>query len=219
MVSGKYKASNHYTREIFIAMGKKSFSKSFTKIAIGVVILLMVGLFSYCSVIHHYGPYHGKVVDIETNDPIEGAAVLAVYYTQQYTFAGAVHHYLDAQETLTDEKGEFTIPALTCLTFRPLNSFDSWPAFTIFKPGYGCFPRHAGTTSTGINEQWLRPGEHELVKLPRLKALEERRRNCRCIPTSVPDDKMKHFLYLRDLERMNLGLQPIFIKKRNRNNE
>lgn len=193
-------------------MKKKSFSRLFTKIAIGVVILLIVGLFSYCSVIHHYGDYHGKVVDIETKEPIEGAVVLAVYYTQQYTFAGAVHHYLDAQETLTDEKGEFKIPALTCLTFRPLHSFDSWPSFTIFKPGYGCFPRHEGTTSTGINEQWLRPGEHELVKLPRLKALEERRRNCRCIPTSVPDDKMKQLLYQIHLERVNLGIETI-IKK------
>jgi hypothetical protein len=182
---------------------------------IAVIILI---LNSGCAIVHHYGPYMGKVVDKESGEPIEGAAVLAVYYTQLYTIAGPVHKYLDAQETLTDKNGEFEIPSLTRFTFRPLHLFDSCPSFTIFKPCYGCFPRHEGTTSTGINEQWFRPREHEIVKLPRLKTLEERRRNCRCVPTSVPDDKIKLLLYQVHLERVNLGIEP-FTKERSGQNE
>ncbi len=181
------------------------------------VIVLIVN--SGCAIVHHYGPYMGKVVDKESGEPLEGAAVLAVYYTKFHFIAGPVHKYLDAQETLTDKNGEFEIPSLTSFTFRPLHLFDSCPSFTIFKPGYGCFPRHEGTTSTGINEQWFRSNEYVTVKLPGFKTLEERKDNLPSSPTSVPNDKMKQFLYLRDLERINLGFQPIFINKRGWKNE
>ncbi|MFH1674411.1 MAG: hypothetical protein ABIF87_13420 [Pseudomonadota bacterium] len=183
-----------------------------TGLLIAVILLIST---SGCAIVHHYGPYMGKVVDKETGEPIEGAAVLAVYHTEFYFIAGPVSYYLDAQETLTDKKGEFEIPSLTSFTFRPLHGFWSRADFTIFKPGYGCYPRHKDSGPVFVKPKGNLPeNEYVIVKLPRLKTLEERKDNLPSSPTSVPNDKMKLFLYLRDLERINLGFQPIFMKKR-----
>ena len=47
------------------------------------------------------GPWRGKVVDAETKQPIEGAAVVAVWETWTSTPAGTSDNYLAAEETLT----------------------------------------------------------------------------------------------------------------------
>lgn len=63
-----------------------------------------------CAITERYDQYVGKVVDGETKQPIDGAAVLVVYYTQHWGLVGSVTYYADAQETVTDAKGEFRIP-------------------------------------------------------------------------------------------------------------
>ena len=84
---------------------------------------------SGCAVVHHYEGYQGKVIDVDTKEPLEGVAVLVVFYTQQYGPAGSVSHYADAQETLTGKNGEFRIPSFTttaleftAVTPKPPNS-------------------------------------------------------------------------------------------------
>ncbi len=89
-----------------------------------IFIILFTLFISGCAIVHNYDSYYGKIIDAETKEPLEGAAVLAVYYTQQYGPAGSVSHYLDAKETLTDKTGEFKIPSFTSFTFRMLQSFE-----------------------------------------------------------------------------------------------
>ena len=72
-----------------------------------VCILLSTG---GCSNEKTYGPYCGKVVNAETKAPIEGAAILVVFYSSEPSTAGSTSRYADAFETFTDKNGEFRIP-------------------------------------------------------------------------------------------------------------
>jgi len=83
------------------------------------------------------GPYRGRVVEPETKRPIEGAAVLAVWWKE----APAPHPIItvyDAQETLTDKDGNFRIPGIIGGSLNPLAKIRE-PQFTIFKPGYEAY--------------------------------------------------------------------------------
>ena len=80
--------------------------------------------------------FKGKIVDIETNEPIEGAVVVAIYRIHALAVGDSVDMDIDARETLTDRNGKFTIPSYTTF-INPLST--SLPVnFTIFKPGYVC---------------------------------------------------------------------------------
>lgn len=175
-----------------------------------------------CAVVHHYGAYYGKVVDAETKEPLEGAAVVAVYKTQQYGFAGPIARFADAQETVTDKNGEFKIPSNTVWTFRPLQSFEPYAYFTIFKPSYGCYPRFKGVKRIVPDGRWrpeqylqyLPHNQYVIIELPRLRTKEERLQNYGCYPSGqVPEIKYKNLFQLIQQERMVLGLEPRQIQK------
>ena len=74
------------------------------------VLFLSLGLVSTsCGhVLYSDGPYPGKIIDRETNEPIEGAAVLAVWWKETPMIAEAQRSYYDAQDTVTDREGNFT---------------------------------------------------------------------------------------------------------------
>jgi hypothetical protein len=141
-----------------------------TRIAAISLALLFI-LTSGCAIVHQYGPYYGKVADAETKEPLEGAAVLVGCYTQSYGPGGSNDNYVDAQETVTDKNGEFRIPAFTIWTFRPLQNFASYVDFTIFKPGYGDFPRHARSKINSESpKSWLlSTNDYMAIELSKLK--------------------------------------------------
>lgn len=107
-------------------------------------LLLLAIIFSlFCAatchaswLIFHKPEFKGKIVDIETNEPIEGAVVVAVYRTHSLAVGDSVDYDIGAQEALTDKNGEFRIPSYTTM-IQPL-SWSIPTMFTIFKPGYLC---------------------------------------------------------------------------------
>lgn len=154
--------------------------------------------------------FHGKVIDAKNQEPIPGAAVLAVYYKTAPGVAGSVSSAVDAQETMTDGKGEFHIPI-------EMRWFSLHRGFTegrliIFKPGYGAFPSHANSkevkeaTSTGSEKSNM------VYELPKLKSNEEKIANLPLRP-DVPYEKMKHIVRLISEERIGLGMRPLTIPK------
>lgn len=177
-------------------------------IIVCVIALVVFPLFTGCAIISHYGPYYGKVVDAGTKEPLEGAAVLAVYFTTSSGPGGALSHYLDAQETVTDKNGEFKIPPLTVTTFRVLHGFDAHPQFTIFTPGYGAYGKNKDVKP--IFPYWSLPAkQYVTIELPKLKTREERLLNYGCYPSSdVPETKYKNLFHLIQEERKALGLEP-----------
>lgn len=163
------------------------------------------------------GPYRGKVVDLETGAPIEGAVVAGVWHIGQYGGpGGAIDTFCDAKEALTDKKGEFEVPRAACAHWWPLSTLDR-PKITIFKPGYLGYPPLGYTFEErkarmpGFTGQEFRDKkQYHIIKLGRPKTKEEREfTNHFAISTFTPEDesyeKMPNLLRLVNEERKNLG--------------
>jgi hypothetical protein len=161
----------------------------------------------------HLDSFSGKVIDAETKQPIEGAAVLAVYYEEAITIAGSNTYAIDAQETLTDRDGEFKIPGTT-----------KWPGehtgyprgnLIIFKPGYGVFPGHKASKAVNERKTWPTPDKYIIYELPKLKTRDERKANLFFeYYAGFPPDKTGQFVRLVNEERKNLGLPLISIPEK-----
>ena len=116
------------------------------------IILIVTVAMLFSSVLAHSGliyskpEFRGRVIDAETKQPIEGAVVVALYYKYPlFSGPGGPSAYVfNAQETLTDEKGNFDIPSYSTLA---LYFKDVDVNFIIFKPGYmSCYgPTHINT--------------------------------------------------------------------------
>ena len=94
----------------------------------GVILINSVG----CSV---YDPYrHGKVVDANTKEPLEGVVVMGVWDIDiiLWYLTMAPLEYYDAKETVTDEDGDFTLGLGPW--FYP--GFLQTPRIKVYKRGY-----------------------------------------------------------------------------------
>lgn len=154
----------------------------------------------------HLSGFRGTVVDVDTKEPIPGAAVLAVYYMSVYSVGGEMSYIVDGQEAITDEEGEFEIPAAT----RLFALYRGYPegALVIFKPGYGVFPDHKRSEAVGVNKSWPPAERHVVYELPKLKTREERRKNLPLRPR-IKKSKYKTLLKLINEERRYLGFDEI----------
>jgi hypothetical protein len=176
------------------------------------LVLIIMGLIFLggCAISHKYGPYYGKVIDAETKQPIEGAVVLVVYKTEQWGLAGSVEHFADAQETLTNKNGEFRISPKRVNTIRVLSGWELHPQVVIFKPGYGCYPKHKDVKPMFIPNGTLPSNQYVTVELPNVKNEPKRARleNYGCYPSpSVPEASYKKLLHLINQEAVSLGLE------------
>ncbi len=170
-----------------------------------------------CSPIYADGPYHGRVVDAETKQPIEGAAVLAVWWMRTPMIGHPMESVHDAQETMTDKDGNFTIPGMS--TFAPISRIHE-PRFTIFKPGYRAYPGGVlkpmiEHVPTGLYEKDGRI----VAEIPRLITRDDRLRNLdrvyvpACLRKEeqsrlcLPMEKFANMIRLRNIERVDLGLK------------
>jgi hypothetical protein len=97
-----------------------------------IVISLVLLTNSSCYAANIDGPYKGRVIDAETGKPVEGVVVLGVWYTETPTVAGAISHYYDAMETVTDKNGEFYISGKGFVVMTYMNVL-------VFKAGYEYF--------------------------------------------------------------------------------
>ncbi len=177
-----------------------------------VIVAVLVGLLILAAASGHIlyidFPYRGKVIDKETKRPIEGAAVVAVWWKQSPA-AHPIITFYEAQETQTDAGGKFTTGWIWGGSINPLPKVRA-PVFTIFKPGYEAYrERHLGRPLG-----WWRT----VVALHRLDTRQERLTNASKLhvsicspelpnglrvlaPYCIPSEKISKFLALRDAER------------------
>jgi hypothetical protein len=178
-----------------------------------IAILILIFLFpisANCAITKEFGPYYGKLIDAETQKPIEGAAVLVVFYTEEYGPAGAISHYADAVETVTNKNGEFKIPEQRITLFRPLQGWMKHGYLTIFKPGYGCYPNHKDVKPMFVPNGSLPEDKQVIIELPRLKTIQEKLESTMCSPSSdIPTEKCNELINLINQERSSLGYKPI----------
>lgn len=175
--------------------------------------------------IYHKPAFKGKVIDAATKAPIAGAVVVAAYYKSTM---GVPHHYssiINAQETLTDQNGEFSIPSYTTM-IQPL-SVSFYVDFIIYKPGYGNFPQqHVSPQKTGVRPEDFFSGDYGkegeltwldkkikvtfgIVELPRLQTREERLRAMPSGPGDVTSKELPLLFKAINEERRNWGLQEV----------
>jgi len=159
------------------------------------------------------GPWKGKIIDIETKKPLEGAAVVAYWLRVWRTPAGGIADFYEIKDVLTDKEGKYEIPSYTPINLLPILSYIRGPEFTIFKPGYlSLSGRYLEENVIDKPAQFKRdekiyrlaPG---IIELPMLKTKEERRMS---MPSPVGEfsdrKKQKQFIRLLNEENKNLGL-------------
>lgn len=154
------------------------------KFQLPLVIVLIVLMLPLSGCAFMGGPWKGKVLDVETKEPLEGAVVLIFWERQFLTPAGRNAYFYDAREAVTDKNGEFELSSYFSINLVPLISYIDDPVFVVYKPGYGSLNRIAlGDYLTGAETKAqdmklsgkmfrLAPG---VIELPRLKTIEERR--------------------------------------------
>lgn len=152
------------------------------------------------------GPWRGRVIDTDTRQPIEGAAVVAIWYRSHFGFGGPVERFEDAREAVTDKDGRFTIPAYS---YNSVLRDKTKPEFTIFKPGYCAFPvcNVKKDNITNLIASFTR-GDGATVELRVLTDDKERRDLMlyRLGNYLVGKDKAPHFYKLYNEESKYLGL-------------
>ncbi len=85
--------------------------------------------------IYHEPIFNGKILDIDTKQPIEGAVIVVEYNKATIGLgAGSISSIINLRETLTDKEGNFHIPSYS--TFIQPFSWQIPATVIIFKPGY-----------------------------------------------------------------------------------
>lgn len=179
---------------------------------------------SSASLYYSDGPWMGRVIDAETKEPIEGAVVLAVWNKVYGTPTGRQSYFFDAVEVLTDREGRFFIEKYRALNILPVIRWIEGPYFTIFKPGYTPFGNSYNYFNKYFPKSPLRVDVKTLsdifkkdvtVNLFKLKTKEERLKSeTEILPLiSVPYNKMPILIKFINMERKELGLDPIPLKE------
>jgi len=128
------------------------------------------------------GPWRGKIIDVETKEPIEGAVVVAFWSRTWRTPAGDNPYIYEVKEIVTDREGKIEMPSYTPINLLPIISYMKGPEFIIFKPGYGSLRMALGKYLSGeiteIKEMELSGKMYRLspgvIELPPLRTREER---------------------------------------------
>jgi hypothetical protein len=168
-----------------------------------IILLLLIVLTSFstacASMLRIDGPYEGKVVDAETNQPIEGAVVHGSWHKR---YLGGGTEYYDSYEVLTDKHGEFKILGQGLLIFSDVEGM----MLTIFKVGYEQVePTYWKGLRGGSYKIVTWVGDKGIFKLRRM-SLEERRKRT----LSEPDGPKKQRLYRleHNKEMLEIGRPP-----------
>lgn len=106
------------------------------KYKVNMILFALIVLTCFSGCFHSDGPYRGKVVELNTGNPIEGAVVAGQWEIDQFP---NLQRICESKETLTDKNGEFELPAAWCFSGIPFVTLYK-PWVVVFKPGYLGYP-------------------------------------------------------------------------------
>jgi len=166
------------------------------RIIVFMAILLAISTFHNRSIywfLYWDGPYYGQVVDADTGEPIQGAAVAATWDLEHFIlYLSSTSSYAGGKETVTDADGKFRLPLTFAFTFWPFSAISQGD-FLVFKSGYDSIPpsKYRAWTSeekekfgmTNMEYHWKFIARCQmwrkcLVRLNKAKTLKERQEAC-----------------------------------------
>jgi hypothetical protein len=174
------------------------------KIILGLTFVIMILIITSRSFgsgwfFHHDGHYRGKVVELETGKPIEGAVVAAMWTIEPFVHSERI---CDAKETITDKNGEFELPKGQCISHPFAEMYK--PIVVIFKPGYLGYPPLGYTPDekkvkmpTFTGHEFKDEKQYYIIKLGR-----PRTRNERELTLNEAESLLIHDEVLRKLPRL-----------------
>ena len=195
--------------------------------ALLVVLLPVWGVHAVASASYGAAAYHGRVIDAETKAPVEGAVVTVIWYKKPLITMDGPLYFHNAKEVLTDSNGAFSVDASPGINWNPftrrmtdpnLGRTDPddpgiYPTIVIFKPGYGPFPGAQVAPSSEAEAKRAMLREGAVVELPELKTRKDQIRFadmcCGVYDEIVPPQRIRNLLRLINIQRENLGLDPI----------
>ena len=170
-------------------------------VAGALVAIALLGLAVVAAAGEKWGPFRGRIVDVETGQGIEGAVVLAVWDKVFPTVAGTMSEFYDVREVVSGSDGHFEIPRRDP-PFFTLNIRE--PDFKMFAAGYAQV-RWVVTPEGG--EALVDP---TVIEMRKLRTREELRQKRNYYPSSkVPEDRIPEYIRAMNKERMLMGLKPI----------
>jgi hypothetical protein len=113
----------------------RTIKKEIVVMMITTMMLLSFASSAHCWLWYSKPEFHGRVVDSEKKEPIEGAVAVVLYTNWEFGGPGGGSTVpMDVKETLSDKNGEFHFPSYWTL-IGPLSRKDE-AEFIFFKPGY-----------------------------------------------------------------------------------
>lgn len=173
-------------------------------------LLCMLFLANNYDIAHanEFGPFRGKIVDVNTKEPIEGVVVLVEWWKVPL-FGGSI--FIDAQETVTDREGNFYLPGIW--VFNPIRHFGTDTMMTIFKSGYQAISGGVFRDWKEANTKWIGvlkiEGHKPVFGLKKL-TMEGRKKQVDSFSVAGVAPKEKVLLMLREIDKdlSELGLEP-----------
>ena len=155
--------------------------------------------------------YHGQVIDQETGEPLVGAAVTVIWYKTAALYIDRPLYFQNAQETVTDSQGNFSLLVSPGIDWNPLTVIINEPDIVIYQPGYepvySTWLVRMGFKSMEEFAAALKKGA--VVKLLKLKTNEELRKFSDIdIHPHVPNSQIPNLVRVINIQRRHLGLQP-----------
>lgn len=149
------------------------------------------------------GPYDGRVIDVDSGEPIEGVVVLGVWNTEIVTPGGATHNFYNAQETVSDKNGDFRIKGMGFKILSNITPMD----VLIFKAGYE-FESGSWSSLKKYAKRIKWDGNRAIIPLRKLTMEERRKRRPPIPPTEAPLKNIRQILEEINKNEIELGAEP-----------
>lgn len=177
------------------------------KMLMGSVLLMLLLCTSGCATYIGYdGPYKGQVIDIDTNQPIEGAVVHATWNWIVFSLVGGTGSYYDSRETLTDKDGNFKLQGVGLQLLSNIEEAH----IILLKAGYTQESDYwSSFTDKDFSGKRYYPnidmdGDKLIFKL-RWMSLEERRKRIVNTPNTPSNKEIKLFMKEENKENIEIG--------------
>jgi hypothetical protein len=150
------------------------------------------------------GPFDARIVDADTKQPIEDAAVAVVWWADRPRM-GDRPHFFDVQEAVTDKAGRFHMPGISGFKASPWMWVEE-PLFLIFKPEY------AAVTGQKMYATNVDPDGDGVIEMKRLLTSHERLENYRRfhIDREIPWDRVSNLIRVLNEQGAAFHLGPMY---------